>query len=93
MPPSDHSRRTATPAPASRREGQRAARARRAVAWGRGILLGSATIALVLAMRHLLDIPQQQRTAPAAVLVACYLLTCWVTLSGRLDRLFANRRR
>lgn len=90
QPPSDPRQPASAPGP---RERQREARARRAVAWGRSILLGSATLALLLAARHLIDIPQGQRPAPAAVLVVGYLLTCWVTLSGRLDGFFSGRRR
>ncbi|TAL21467.1 MAG: hypothetical protein EPO01_11085 [Aquabacterium sp.] len=88
--PSDAS----TPAPVAERERRRAARARRAVIWGRGILMGSATVALVLAMRHVAQIPQQQqRLAPAAVLVIVYLVTAWITLSGQLDDWFTGKRR
>ncbi|TAK77699.1 MAG: hypothetical protein EPO12_14195 [Aquabacterium sp.] len=75
------------------RERRRLERSRRAVVWGRGILMGSATVALVLAMRHVAQIPQQQRLAPAAVLVIVYLLTAWITLSGQLDDWFTGKRR
>lgn len=77
----------------AQRERRRLERARRAVVWGRSVLLVSATIALVLAMRHVAQIPQQQRLAPAAVLVISYLLTAWITLSGQLDDWFTGKRR